>query len=294
MDLMCCEADSNPRAYEDPVLIKDKRVLKNLLDTEDRYVPHISYFTCVQTDIRPSMRKMVSQWMSEVCEEQQCEEEVFPLAMNYLDRYLCVKDTHRTSLQLLGSACMFLASKLKETYPLTAEKLVIYTDNSIGLQSLMDMELQVLYHLKWDLSAVTPHDFLDQLLSRLIPDKEKSGIIKRHAQAFIALCATDCKFMMYPPSMIAAGSVGAAVHGLFSASEPQDLKFLERLVQITGIEVDCLRYCQEQIEQCFANNLSTVQEAPETPTKSDPLNGQPTTPTDVRDINLYDQPGVCC
>lgn len=57
---------------------------------------------------------------------------------------------------------------------------------------------------------------------------------------------------------------------------------------------DCLRYCQEQIEQCFANNLSTVQEAPETPTKSDPLNGQPTTPTDVRDINLYDQPGVCC
>lgn len=42
---------------------------------------------------------------------------------------------------------------------------------------------------------------------------------------------------MYPPSMIAAGSLGAAVHGLFSASEPQDVKFLEKLVLITGIEV---------------------------------------------------------
>lgn len=32
---------------------------------------------------------------------------------------------------------MFLASKLKQTLPLTAEKLVIYTDNSIHPRELM-------------------------------------------------------------------------------------------------------------------------------------------------------------
>lgn len=60
--------------------------------------------------------------------------------MNYLDRFLSVEATRKTRLQLLGATCMFLASKMKETVPLTAEKLCIYTDNSVQPGELLVIE----------------------------------------------------------------------------------------------------------------------------------------------------------
>lgn len=293
MDLLCIEPDSIKRAFEDRVLLQDDRVLHNLLATEERYLPSPSYFKCVQKDIKPFMRKIVAVWMLEVCEEQKCEEEVFPLAMNYLDRFLSVAPIQKSQVQLLGAVCMFVASKLKETIPLTAEKLIIYTDNSIALEDLMDWELLLLKVLKWDISAIIPHDFLEQILSRLPVDRESARSIKQHAQTFIALCATDFKFAMSPPSMVAAASVSAATRGLLGTEWCHKVILMERLQTITTIDADCLRQCQEQIEQALATNLPAPTGVPPTvsntncpsvPSSAKCEGGQPTTPTEVREV----------
>ncbi|KAE8606539.1 hypothetical protein XENTR_v10010772 [Xenopus tropicalis] len=213
MELLCCEVDTIRRAHLDRNLITD-RVLQTMLKAEETCCPNVSYFKCVQKEILPHMRKIVATWMLEVCEEQKCEEEVFPLAMNYLDRFLSVKTLRKSQLQLLGATCMFLASKMKETIPLTAEKLCIYTDNSIRPEELLLMELLILNKLKWDLASVTPHDFIEHFLNKMPLTEDTKQIIRKHAQTFVALCATDIKFISNPPSMIAAGSVAAAVQGL--------------------------------------------------------------------------------
>ncbi|NWR99118.1 CCND2 protein, partial [Motacilla alba] len=292
MELLCCEVDPMRRALPDPNLLYDDRVLHNLLTIEERYLPQCSYFKCVQKDIQPFMRRMVATWMLEVCEEQKCEEEVFPLAMNYLDRFLAVVPTRKCHLQLLGAVCMFLASKLKETIPLTAEKLGflqaslwLFFSFALPVHPLQEWELVVLGKLKWNLAAVTPHDFIEHILRKVPLPKDKLLLIRKHAQTFIALCATDFNFAMYPPSMIATGSVGAAICGL-QLDDGDSLTDL--LAKITNTDVDCLKACQEQIEAVLVNSLQQVrqQQQQSNPSKAVDELDQASTPTDVRDINL--------
>lgn len=73
----------------------------------------------------------------QVCEEEKCQEEVFPLAMNIMDRFLSVVRIRKSQLQLLGAVCLFLASKIRQTKPLNPHKLVLYTDHSITCDELV-------------------------------------------------------------------------------------------------------------------------------------------------------------
>ncbi|XP_068169275.1 G1/S-specific cyclin-D1-like [Antennarius striatus] len=292
--LLCCEGSrpSIRRAYRDSNLLTE-RVLQALLRAEDKYLPAPNYFKCAQREISPHMRRVVATWMLEVCEEQKCEEEVFPLAINYMDRFLSVEATKKNHLQLVGAACMFLASKLKETFPLTVEKLCIYTDNSITSCQLLQMELLVLTKLKWDLSSVTPLDFIDHFLSRLPVRRENIPILKKHAQTFVALCATDVKFIASPPSMVAAGSVGAAVEGLQLRMADDSMvseKLTEHLALTIRSDSDCLRACQEQIESLLETSLRQAQHHHHTVTMETKNINEgldlSATPTDVQDINI--------
>ncbi|NP_001080245.1 G1/S-specific cyclin-D1 [Xenopus laevis] len=291
MELLCCEVDTIRRAHLDRNLITD-RVLQTMLKAEETSCPSMSYFKCVQKEILPNMRKIVATWMLEVCEEQKCEEEVFPLAMNYLDRFLSVEPLRKSWLQLLGATCMFLASKMKETIPLTAEKLCIYTDNSIRPDELLIMELRVLNKLKWDLASVTPHDFIEHFLNKMPLTEDTKQIIRKHAQTFVALCATDVNFISNPPSMIAAGSVAAAVQGL-NLGNADSVFSTQRLTlflsQVIKCDPDCLRACQEQIESLLESSLRQAQQqhnaSSDTKNMVDEVDIS-CTPTDVRDVNI--------
>lgn len=67
-DLFCCERlqPELRRAEKDPVIYLDSRVLPNLLSMEKLYIPKCDYFSDVQFDIKPYMRKVVATWMLEV------------------------------------------------------------------------------------------------------------------------------------------------------------------------------------------------------------------------------------
>jgi len=84
-------------------------------------------------------------FVAQVCEEQKCQEDIFPLAVNYMDRFLSVNPINKNHLQLLGTTCLLVSSKLRESDCLSVDLLVLYTDNTITSEELLVSRLLVIF-----------------------------------------------------------------------------------------------------------------------------------------------------
>ena len=58
-------------SFQDPVIFEDQRVLRNLLSTEDKYIPSPNYFQ-FQAEVEPWIRETVARWMYEVSNIAPC------------------------------------------------------------------------------------------------------------------------------------------------------------------------------------------------------------------------------
>ncbi len=80
-----------------------------LLLFQEKHLPKFNYMT-KQPDITFSMRSILVDWLVEVSEEYKLHNETIYLAVNYVDRFLSFMSVQRAKLQLVGTACMFIAA----------------------------------------------------------------------------------------------------------------------------------------------------------------------------------------
>jgi len=196
--------------HNDPAIFRNERVLRTLLKRELKICPSTkNYFLTTQTELKPGMRREVANWMLELCEEEGCSPQVFCLAINYLDRFLSACKIARTQLQLVGAVCLLVSWKVRGHSPITAQRLIEYTDYTITLPDLLEWEFLLLSKLDWDLSAVIAPDFVEHILQRLLKlDLAWNiDITRKNTETLIYLCYSHFSLASYPPSLIAVSSI---------------------------------------------------------------------------------------
>ncbi|KAF1770065.1 hypothetical protein GCK72_001882 [Caenorhabditis remanei] len=130
-----------------------------------------------------AMRRLLVDWMMEVCESEKLHRETFHLAVDYVDRYLeSSKDecSHNT-FQLVGTAALFIAAKYEEIYPPKCAEFAALTDGAFSANDIRQMEILIVKDIGWSLGPITSIQWLSTFLQllgtgrKVTPDKVNDG-----------------------------------------------------------------------------------------------------------------------
>merc|ERR1712240_123026 len=108
------------------------------------------------------MRSVLVDWLVEVQIQFKLLQETLFLTVDTIDRFLAVEgmNIHRSKLQLVGVAVMFLVSKIEEVYAPAISDFVYITDNAYTEAEIRQMELKIIRALDFDLCQPIALNFL--------------------------------------------------------------------------------------------------------------------------------------
>ncbi|XP_076671564.1 cyclin B3 [Andrena cerasifolii] len=131
----------------------------NYLKDRERMFPIGDYMER-QVCLSRWMRSLLVDWMVEVQESFELNHETLYLAVKLVDLYLTKVTVGKETLQLLGAASLFIASKYDERIPPMVEDFLYICDGAYTQRELIRMEMSVLKVVDFDLGVPLSYRFL--------------------------------------------------------------------------------------------------------------------------------------
>ena len=131
----------------------------NYLKDRERMFPIGDYMER-QVCLSRWMRSLLVDWMVEVQESFELNHETLYLAVKLVDLYLTKVTVGKETLQLLGAASLFIASKYDERIPPMVEDFLYICDGAYTQRELIRMEMSVLKVVDFDLGIPLSYRFL--------------------------------------------------------------------------------------------------------------------------------------
>ncbi|XP_039124017.1 cyclin-A1-4-like [Dioscorea cayenensis subsp. rotundata] len=228
-------------------------IYKHLRIAETKKRPSMDFIEKIQKDINASMRAILIDWLVEVAEEYRLVPDTLYLTVNYIDRYLSTNEVNRQRLQLLGVACMLIASKYEEICAPQVEEFCYITDNTYFKEEVLQMEAVVLKHLKFEMTAPTPKCFLRRFVRAAQACDEVSHLQLEFLADYLAeLSLLEYNFLCYSPSLVAASSIFLAKF----ICQPTKRPWCATMVHYTSYKPSDLCECVKALHRLFCNSPS--------------------------------------
>lgn len=169
-------------------------------------------FGITQTEINVAHHQQLLSFLFKVAVDQKLHHATISLTFHLLDQIFAKFFVKRKSCILVAAACLTLASKLEEIYPICVDTLLHHCRYNFTRDALFSMEKRILKKLSFDLTFPTRYQFLKQFAhsARLTQKQVKLAIY------LVLLSHID-----YNLNYIAASKLAAAIiHYVLQLTKP--------------------------------------------------------------------------
>ncbi|CCC67720.1 hypothetical protein NCAS_0A11620 [Naumovozyma castellii] len=148
-------------------------------------------------------RDILVNWLVKIHNKFGLLPETLYLAINIMDRFLCKELVQLDKLQLVGTSCLFIASKYEEVYSPSIKHYASETDGACTEEEIKEGEKFILKTLEFTLNYPNPMNFL-----RRISKADDYDIQSRTLAKFLLeISLVDFRFIGILPSLCAAAAM---------------------------------------------------------------------------------------
>ena len=171
---------------------------QNLIQ-EEKNIKSLFGYMKNQTDMNEKMRAMLIDWIIDVHFKFKLKADTLFLTVWLIDKYLSLKKIKRNKLQLIGVTCMLIACKYEEIYSPEVFDFVYITENSYEKKDIIQLELEILTLLDFNVTVPTSNSFYEIISSSLSFSTQEFFLGKYLLELFLL----DYRSLKYKPSEIA-------------------------------------------------------------------------------------------
>jgi cyclin B len=175
-----------------------KEMYVNLIEEEKKIKSLFGYMK-TQTDVNEKMRAILIDWIIDVHFKFKLKADTLFLTVWLIDKYLSLKKVKRNKLQLIGVTCMLIACKYEEIYSPEVFDFVYITENSYDKKDIINLELEILCLLDFNVTVPTSNSFYEIISSLLCFSTLEFFLGKYLLELFLM----DYRSIKYKPSEIA-------------------------------------------------------------------------------------------